>query len=495
MRWVLLLVAVGACSRSSGPDPTPVKRRPAVPMSDPAEYAIDHVSRDAGEAIFVRTGIGDPYRTGIPYPVFLALLEAYPQILGADTQELAAKFGFLARAPEPSSDDADLREGLPLGMHLTTDPLTGVPFVVNACALCHAERLRWPGGEATVIGLGSKRVRIHAYDAAFVDIGDRADLTALRIQELADRAAAERDIEWPADSRELLVAGTVGALRDRAERRAALVARTRDGAPGRVAPIEAFAVALAEHHGTDVELAPDVGWSKVPDVIGFGARTTLSWDGIGEGPMDVLVVEADFAAGVRPEWYWSHPLQGASLGAYLRQPEARPAFPGEIDAALAERGRALFVDNCGPCHGTYAPDGRVLDYEEQVVPLAEIGTDPARALAATPSFVAAANDPELTKGITKVAPTGGYIPPVLTHVWARAPYGHAGQWASLTVLATPPAERSAHAFQLDADYDLEAVGVATGEPITDDVSIAGHPFLSDLGATDARAVIEYLKTL
>jgi hypothetical protein len=230
---------------------------------------------------------------------------------------------------------------------------------------------------------------------------------------------------------------------------------------------------------------------------------TLSWDGSGEGPMDLLAVEADVAAGVRVEWLERHPFQGASLGAYLRQPEARPKFPRPIDRKLAERGRALFDDNCAHCHGHYGADGRALDYDESVVPLEDIGTDPARAQAATEAFERVANDPLLTLGYTRFRRTFGYVPPVLTNVWMRAPYGHAGQWPSLAVIATPPAKRATRfVIDLDAPYDLAAVGVdshADGPGYVHDaakpgLSVAGHPFLADLGK-DATAVIEYLKTL
>src|SRR5262245_13712630 len=103
-------------------------------MSEPAEYDIPRISRAAGEAIFSRTGIGDPYRTGVPYPIFLALLRAFPETFGATTGELAQRFGFVARASDAKSDDPDVRAGLPIGMHLTKDPITTVPFVVTSCA-------------------------------------------------------------------------------------------------------------------------------------------------------------------------------------------------------------------------------------------------------------------------------------------------------------------------------------------------------------------------
>jgi hypothetical protein len=100
------------------------------------------------------------------------------------------------------------------------------------------------------------------------------------------------------------------------------------------------------------------------------------------------------------------------------------------------------------------------------------------------------------------------VPPVLTNVWARAPYGHAGQWPSLAYLATPPDQRAKQfVVDLDAPYNLTTIGVATlpanasvpasgyaHDATKPGFSVAGHPFLADLGA-DARAVIEYLKTL
>jgi hypothetical protein len=484
----IALAVVTACS---APAAAPVTAAPPpradVPLSDPYEYAIDRISREAGETIFTTTGIGDPYRTGVPYPIFLALLRAYPQTFGNDPRELADKFGFVARGDE-----------LPVGMHLTTDPITGVPFVVTSCALCHAEKV----GDQLVVGLGNKRVRIHAYDAAFARVAPK--LTTEKLGRLAAEEAAAHHIKWPEPYRDAIVGAFVTTLRERSQQRADLIARTADGPPGRVATIESFVPVLAQLTGKDVGFAAAVGWAKVPDVIGFAQRTTLSWDGSGQGPMDLLAVEADIAAGVRVEWLEKHPFQGASLGAYLRQPAPRPAFPGVIDRGLAERGHVLFDDNCGPCHGTYDARGRVLDYKEQVVALTDLGTDPARAMAATAGFERAANDPQLTRGYTRFQRSFGYVPPVLTNVWARAPYGHAGQWPSLAVMAQQPDQRAAEfVVALDAPYDLSTVGVAAhapngtlahGEYLHRGISVAGHPFLADLGA-DAAAVIEYLKTL
>lgn len=479
-------------------------------MSSPSEYDIDRISANSGKSIFEKTGIGDPYKTGIPYAFFLAMERAYPEIWGANWTQRSATFGFVDRTPEPSSEDLDKRFGLPIGMHLTTDPITGVEFLVTNCSLCHAERVRTQKGDEIVYGLGNKRIRIHAYDAAFADVIEKPRFTASYLGALAAEEAQKRGLVWPERYRDAIVGATVDAMKKRAADRAELIARTRDNPPGRVATIESFAIVIAQLAKQPVAFAADVGWAKVPDVIGYAHRVTLSWDGSGEGPIDLLAVEADIAAGVRVKWLEEHPFQGASLGAYLRAPASRPAFPGapaSIDSALAAKGKELFEDTCSHCHGTYAADGHVDEYSEQVVPLADVHTDPARVLAPTESFERAANEPALTRGYTRFRRSTGYVPPVLTNVWARAPYGHAGQWPSLAFLATPPEQRAKQfVVDLGAPYDLATVGVVmrAGGPVPAQgyahdatkpgFSVAGHPFLADLGP-DASAVIEYLKTL
>lgn len=466
-------------------------------MSDPAEYDIPRITRDAGQTIFERTGLGDPYRTGVPYPVFLALLAAFPDRFGATPTELADKFGFVARAPDPASKDPDVRAGLPIGMHLTTDPITNVQFVVTSCALCHAEKLRWNGGEAVIVGLGNKRVQIHKYDRAFAGLS----VSAQKLGRLAAEIATKQQLAWPESYRDVLTSATVENLQKRATARAQLHAATAADPPGRVAVIESFAFALGELTGKRIAFAHDVGWAKVPDVIGYANRTTLSWDASQEGPMDVLVVEADIAAGARIEWLERHPFQGASLGAYLRQPAPRPGFPGAIDRKRAERGKALFDERCADCHGHYASDGRVVDYDETIVPIEDLKTDPARLLAATADFEGVANDRTLTRGYTRFQRSTGYVPPILTNVWARAPYGHAGQWPSLAVMAIAP-DRRPTKFSIDYRglYDLQTIGVPlrdggyAQDATRQGFSVLGHPYLADLGA-DATSVIEYLKTL
>jgi hypothetical protein len=512
--------ALGVClyACSAGPVGPQANSTPAsapvsidVTWSDPAEYRIERATETEGEAIFERTGIGDPYRTGVPYPIFLALLEMHPELLGANPQALADRFGFTPRRAVAGSADRDEREGLPIGLHLTDDPNTHVPFVVHNCALCHSEVVRWPGGEKLVVGLGNRRIRVHAFEDAFAKVADAPDFDKERVVAVATRLAEERGIAWPPQYRSTIVSQTIRGVKEHYAPRAKLLERVGGGLPGRVATIESFAVALGQLLHRDVETSKTIGWARIPDTIGFGQKRTLSWDGGSEGPSDALVVDADIAAGARIEWLYKHPLQGASLSTFLRHEPRDLRFPGAIDAGLAGKGKAVFERACAKCHGTYEEDGRAKSYVEKIVPLDFVDTDPARALAVTDDFLAAANDPRLVVGgmrLVTTRRTGGYVPPVLTNIWARAPYGHAGQWPSLAVLATRPALRpSRFVVHGEAPLDLEKVGVATAEadaPLgpgdylqdgsVDGFRVSGHPFIADLG-DDSKAVVEYLKTL
>jgi len=439
--------------------------------------------------------------------VWLALVESYPDQLGGDLARFADRFGF---AVDPASPPGSL----PAGFHLTVDPNTRVPFLVMNCQLCHAERLRLPGGDRFVSGLGSTHVRVHAYDAALVRIALDPSFATSRLLALANRVAREHDLTWPEGARVPIVRATVAAMRQRADARAAAVERLAGGLPGRVATIESFAMAL-DARGAHVPIGGTIGWAKIPDVRGFPYRDTLSWDGVGTGSPVALAAEADFAFGARPQWFETHRHIATDLYLFLRHFDRKLPYPGPIDAALAERGHGVFDAKCAGCHGFYAPAGAQprVRYRERVVPVEVVGTDSARLDAVTPQFVEAANAEALGHGLTTVARTDGYVPPVLLDVWARGTYGHVGQWPSIAVMATDPEQRPRRfVVEPDAPYDLEGLGLrwrpaSPGERAAGGghayvydgeapgYRVDGHPFLSRLPADERRAVLEYLETL
>ena len=509
----LLAACAGAAPRSGAPEPKAVasSRDQSTPeMSSPAEYGERPISAEAGADYFLKTGGGDPYASGLAYPIFLAFMEAYPEELGRDWNELADKFGLI---PDPAANgDA---HSPPIGFHLTLDPNTNVPWVVANCQLCHAERLRLETGDVVVPGLGNKRVRAHAYASALNRIGTDPKLDIDKITALATKRAREWNVPWPANVRRPIVAATLTPFIVTSFRRAAAVKRLSAALPGRIATIESFAIAFDDKRSTPIVLPETIGWTKVPDVRSFPYRETFSYDGSGYGSPQALVLDADFVFGARPEWYLSHPHIATSTYLYLKSFARTLAFPRPVDAALASRGKGLFDSRCARCHGFYVDHGDELrvSYRERVVSKEVIGTDPARVDAVSPSFVEAANDIPLARGHARVKNTGGYVPPVLLDVWARGLFGHAGQWPSLEVMATPPAERP-RAFIVDTDghYDLDRVGVRYEavkpgprralkrseylyEGDKPGFKVDGHTFLSDLPAPERKAVIEYLKTL
>ena len=505
---LLAAVAVGAACAPSPPATLPAVASNAgsggrAPLfSDPEEYRDQGISAAMGAKYFGTLGGGDPYATGMAYPVWLAMVESFPSEMGGTIARFADRFGLLV---DPSQGE------LPVGFHLTVDPYTRVPFVVANCQLCHAERLRLPDGDHIVSGLGSNHVRIHAYDAALAHVARSPAFDTQALLAAATRAAREHDVPWPDAMRLPIVRATVNALRDRADGRAAVVDRYAAGLPGRVATIESFAMAM-NAHGARVPLGGTTGWAKIPDVRGFPYRETLSWDGVGRGSPVALAAEADFAFGARPEWFESHRHIATSLYLFLAHFDRTLPYPGPIDAALAERGHAAFDGACAKCHGFYAPPGPQprVRYREHVIPQADVGTDPAREEAVTPAFVQAANAIPLGRGVTTSAATGGYVPPVLLDVWARGTYGHVGQWPSLAVLARKPADRPTR-FVVDVDgaYDVAHMGLPWHEAGPGELTgrgyfydgtqagyhVEGHPFLADLPDADRRAVLEYLKTL
>jgi Cytochrome c len=192
-----------------------------------------------------------------------------------------------------------------------------------------------------------------------------------------------------------------------------------------------------------------------------------------------------------------------------------PAYPFPVDKLLAAEGKVVFAANCTKCHGTY---GDEWTYPNKVIPLADIGTDPARAANIGPKFRAAYN----ASWFAREGPTGypigdpvGYQAPPLDGVWATAPYLHNGSVPTLAALLDSSLRPAAYTRSYrtgEADYDSANVGWKftpvkpgeaqpgyTGRRVYDTTrpgrGNGGHTYGDSLGPQERRAVIEYLKTL
>lgn len=201
---------------------------------------------------------------------------------------------------------------------------------------------------------------------------------------------------------------------------------------------------------------------------------------------------------------------------------APPRFPGTIDASLAARGRDLFAGRCSGCHGRYeAGEGRprLAEYPNELVPGEDIGTDSVRWASVDDSVLrwqAGHRKHPLVRHVD-IARTGGYVAPILTGVWATAPYLHNGSVPTLWALMHPD-DRPGR-FEVGGHrLDYARVGIALSpdsagvwrypkgyrpgsRPFVYDTSQLGrgnqgHAFpFRDMSEREKAAMLEYLKTL
>jgi mono/diheme cytochrome c family protein len=186
---------------------------------------------------------------------------------------------------------------------------------------------------------------------------------------------------------------------------------------------------------------------------------------------------------------------------------APPKYPFPIDNDLASKGSKVFYDNCASCHGTYG-DGGV--YPNELVPLADVGTDPTLATGASQfadrfvQWFAAS----FWGQTSRLDPQAGYVAPPLDGIWATAPYLHNGSVPTIHALLDSSTRPMFWKRTFDStDYDKANVGwnfTAGTAPANDNrlydttkvgYGNGGHTFGDVLSADDRKAVIEYLKTL
>jgi mono/diheme cytochrome c family protein len=196
-----------------------------------------------------------------------------------------------------------------------------------------------------------------------------------------------------------------------------------------------------------------------------------------------------------------------------------PIYPYSIDHSLAARGRAIFTKTCSRCHGTYGDDWT---YPNKIVPLDEIGTDPARYHGITPKYDHYYDEtwfakPEQGKGPAyRAKESAGYQAPPLDGLWATAPYFHNGSAPTVYHVLNSKArpKRFTRSYHTAAeDYDPVQLGWKYREVGPVDPKLparerrkvydttqpgrgnGGHAYGDDLSDEQRTAIIEYLKTL
>jgi mono/diheme cytochrome c family protein len=407
------------------------------------------------------------------------------------------------------------------------------------CSTCHTAVLYDAAGNPTRdvwVGLPSASIDLgryadEAYQALLRAAGRPDETLAHLTQVFPDVSETElatlRLYYLPAlRARMTALAGTIGALTPYS-----------NGGPGLtngVATLQLYLGALDRTRRDPTQVA----FVSVPDLGGLRLRTSILWDGLyappgwphhGDPPagMDaaaraqalggVVSVVTIGTLGVTPEVAVTNIPRVADAVAWMLRDYQPPPFPGAVDATLAARGAAVYDAACASCHGTYreTPAGlRLASFPNKLIPYDVIETDPVRARA--PEGVAAGLLARTALGPhIDARPTGGYVAPPLTSLWATAPYLHNGSVPTLWHLMHPEArpvrfEVGGHRLdfaKMGIDGRLDGAGTyrypAGYRPwMAPEVydtrspgrSSAGHdePF-DDMSEDDKRALLEFLK--
>jgi len=447
------------------------------------------VSAETGDELFHSRSLGSPYTTGIPYALWLAMMERYPEELGGDWKEFRDKFGLIEDPSRPA--------GLPIGFVLYDTKASATRFLMTNCSACHTGEIN---GQP-INGLGSRNIRIHAFNSAVMHIAKRDDFTPRQMLPLAAVAAKRNHIPWGWRSR-YVSKKAIGQLKTLSAAYVEL-----DAGPGRSAVLE-FTKAV---HKQKVE--PPYGFIRIRPVWTYRKRNSFGIDGLMTGDLGAALAAVEFNKGMPAKYIVDHPHQWASLYEYVKT-IAPPRYPGSINSELANQGGQVYETVCARCHGSYAPGAE--PYKEKLIPVSLIGTDSDRLRSITPALISATNQSIFGKHV-RLEKTEGYVAPPLDGIWCRGPYLHNGSVPTLADLLLPAAQRPISFFVGgDTAYDLRRLGVAYTDDLAPDGSRRGgrasarqfefntrdpansnegHEFSNKLSAEDSLALLEYLKTL
>jgi hypothetical protein len=137
-----------------------------------------------------------------------------------------------------------------------------------------------------------------------------------------------------------------------------------------------------------------------------------------------------------------------------------PPFPAKIEEEKAEFGRIVFQKNCQSCHGTYegtATRNKLVNFPNHLIPSAKIGTDSIRCQAITHKDLKILKKLPQRKYI-QARVNNGYVAPILSGIWATAPYFHNASVPTLWHLMHPT-ERPNKFYSGGHLLDYDKVGI------------------------------------
>lgn len=465
----------------------------------------------------------------------------------ADLPDIYRQFGFVtpARIVNWPASLPQPRFGRPVGMlqREVRGPtsLVRVDAVNLGCATCHAGVTYGADGRATRdvwAGLPNASINLEAYtQAVFIALSsamrDQGAFRARITDLFPETGRAERfTLRWLLLPR---VARRIAELRDAGFGPVPF----SNGGAGRTNGVASLKAMLGIPAGVVTGHA-DVGFTSIPDLASRGFRTSLLYDGIyaplGGPRHDVETTAANVTSshldsladivafftvstmGVTPDMGERAIPAMRPVLQWLGRSYAPPPFPGAIDSVRMRAGAAVFASRCAKCHGTYGEGSPrpLTSFPNALIEQSAMNTDSARWTMVDSALLHGLATSAYGRHM-KSERTGGYVAPILSGVWATAPYLHNGSVPTMWQLLTPT-DRPTRFLVGGHALDFRELGIA-GVRWSDDtwrypagyvpwsvpelydtrapgLSNRGHERPS-MGLSDAEkwAVIEYLKTL
>jgi len=376
---------------------------------------VDFQSSD--EAHFKYGSIGNDGAEGVPYAIWAALPDVFPDLLPGGWASLGLLF----------EDGRDV----PVGF---SKARVGVDRMAINCAFCHAVAVRESEGapRRIFVGGGGNTIDVQGYQrflsAAAADPRFTAD-------NLLPAMARHADLSWPERQiyRLVLIPVTRKRLLEQGERFQWTRGRPAWG-PGRIDPFNPVKFGM-------LKLADDgtLGNSDMQAVWNLDAREAirkgapLHWDGLSTSIREVVISSALGDGAIADELSFDSMDR---IERFLRTTSPPPS-PHRPDPAAVARGAAVFERACAECHGERG--ARTLT----VVAATETGTDPHRMRMWGDSARDAYNGYRegYDWGFESFRNVEGYIAEPLAGLWLLGPYLHNGSVPTLADLLEPPGQR------------------------------------------------------
>ena len=430
---------------------------------------------------------------GLPYAIFMTLPRVFP--------DLVAKYATEGYGPKKSGYGGygafglawEEGQRLPIGFSIKR---LGYDRVTINCALCHTASYRLSADDEPRFAVGgpAHTLNLQGLLRFLIATSHDARFTAARLLPEI-KVHFPLDIIDDVDYAVGLIPVTREALR-LVEKELGWMDSKPAWGPGRD---DAFN--LPKYILTQTPWDDTTGNTDFPAAWQLGERAGQLYHSAGEAKTLYAVV-ATSAVGIGSLPSGSFTDRNEWLESFIGKLEP-PPFPGKIDTALADRGKALFQARCAECH---AKGGARTG---TAIPLSEIGTDPRHVLAWRQVDADRMNTIVRLLGAEHSdveGAQGGYVAKPLVGVWLLGPYLHNGSVPTLWALLSRPEQRPPVFYRGYDVVDFGEVGfISTGDAAAAqgfrfDTSIrgngnGGHVYGTDLDDGDRRALLEFLKTL